>query len=119
VVGVSRRLRTKFGNARTSDVSIKSWSWPPRGSHHALDKTDHESARQDGDHSDRLAHYPGGVTEEPPAREDLAAAIGARRELGKEYEALSSTVLWRGWTSGSPSGSTNGWASDSARRQAR
>jgi hypothetical protein len=85
-VGVSRRLRTKFGNARTSDVSIKSWSWPPRGSHHAPDKTDHESARQDCDHSDRLAHYPGGVTEEPPAREDLAAAIGARRELGKEYE---------------------------------
>jgi hypothetical protein len=54
----SRPRRTKFGNARTSDVSIKSWSWPPRGSHHAPDKTDHESARQDGDHSDRLAHYP-------------------------------------------------------------
>jgi RNA 3'-terminal phosphate cyclase len=31
-------------------------------------------------------HYPCGVTEELPAREDLAAAIGARRELGKEYE---------------------------------
>jgi hypothetical protein len=31
-------------------------------------------------------HYPGGVTDDLPAREDLTAAIGARRELGKDYE---------------------------------
>jgi hypothetical protein len=31
-------------------------------------------------------HYPGGVTDDLPAREDLSAAIGARRELGKDYE---------------------------------
>jgi hypothetical protein len=31
-------------------------------------------------------HYPGGVTDDQPARDDLTAAIGARRELGKDYE---------------------------------
>ena len=30
--------------------------------------------------------YPGGVSDDQPARDDLTAAIGARRELGKEYE---------------------------------
>jgi len=31
-------------------------------------------------------HYSGGVADDQPARDDLTAAIGARRELGKDYE---------------------------------
>jgi hypothetical protein len=75
---VSRRLKKRsWGDERTVTISTRG----------RLASANHFShARQDGDQSDRRRHYPGGVTEELPAREDLAAAIGARRELGKEYE---------------------------------
>jgi NAD(P)-dependent dehydrogenase (short-subunit alcohol dehydrogenase family) len=35
---------------------------------------------------ERRPHYPGDVTDDLPARDDLSAAIGARRELGADYE---------------------------------
>ena len=81
-MGVSRRLRTKLGNTRTSDVSIKSRSWPPRGSHHAPDKRPTTRAPERPTTGRR---YSADVAEET-SRDDLTAAIGARRELGKEYE---------------------------------